>query len=200
MKISNRKYMKQNVRRICYHTITDMLHGKPTLNSALKSVKWKRQILLWSIPLKYKKCSFSQDQQHRFISTYLQNKKKQRNTRTYDITFIAALQLHTQLFEIEKSWNLNEISPAVSRSCMRSGLLLMIMSSSDIPGGRGWTWFSFGCLAKSTSGGKGIGVALKLELSAFGGKIGLSHRITWMRIGIFACLCKESFWLRETVS
>lgn len=112
--------------------------------------------------------------------------------RTYFIAYY-----YTQLFGTEYSWNLNEISPAVSLS----SLALMTMSSSDMPSGSGRTCLSLGCRENSTWDGNGTGAALKLDLSSLGGgEAGLSHNITWIMIGIFACLCNDNFWLSETVS
>jgi hypothetical protein len=116
--------------------------------------------------------------------------------------------LHTQLDveDKEKSWNLNETSPAAPlSSCVGWELLLILISPEIDPSSHdnGCIWFSFGWCANWTSrgngnteGDKGLGFVLStLEVV-----IALSQRKTCRRIGTLVCRCKESFWLNETVS
>lgn len=113
------------------------------------------------------------------------------------------LNSHTQLFAIEKSWNLKETSPAVSRSSLTSGTSLISTLSSTTSGGRGSIWFSLGWRANWISGGNdmmGGETDLSLALPVHGVANARSHKKTWIRIGVLACRWSESFWLRETVS
>lgn len=109
-------------------------------------------------------------------------------------------QHHTQLLDKAKSWNLKENSPAVSLSSLECEISL----GSEGGGGNGSTWVSSGRRATSISdawdGNTEEDRALNLELPPLEETKARSQRKTCRRMGTLVCLCKESFWLSETVS
>jgi hypothetical protein len=111
-------------------------------------------------------------------------------------------QNHTQLLESEKSWNLKETSPAVSRSSLTSAPSPTTLLSVGTSCGAGCIWFSFGGGANWTSGGNAwaCGGAALDRLAPPGRATARSHKNRWMKMGTLACRCNESFWLNETVS
>lgn len=132
-------------------------------------------------------------------------KKKQHGKKFlwcwYNTILLIYYHYHTQLLDTEKLLNLNERSPAVSLS---SCIGWEPSPASDPSWGNGCIWFSFGWRANWTSGGNGNGNTegdklLNLVLSTLEANV-LSQRKTWRRIGTLVCLCKDSFWLNETVS
>ena len=109
------------------------------------------------------------------------SEKKQHRKSSYDAYTTIMCQYHTQLLEIEKLLNLNERSPAVSlSSCIPSPLTPPPASDSD--------------------GNTELEILLDLVLSMLDEANPPSQRKTCRRIGTLVCLCKESFWLNETVS
>ena len=113
-------------------------------------------------------------------------------------------QHHTQLLDKAKSWNLKDNSPAVSLSSRECEISLVISLGSEGGGGNGSTWVSSGRRASWTSdacdGNTEEDKALNLELPPLEETKFRSQRKTCRRIGTLVCLCKESFWLSETVS
>lgn len=112
---------------------------------------------------------------------------------------------YTQLFGREKSWKRKEDSPAVSLTCLSSDSSLWLPISSSTSRGNGITWLSFGWRVNRTSGGNdgsivGEIVLDRLIIPPFGTGTARSQRNTCIRMGTFACRCKDNFWLREMVS
>lgn len=107
----------------------------------------------------------------------------QRNGESQELT-----GSQTQLFGNEKSWNLKETSPAVSRPS----------AASDVsPCSKFWGRSAGGIVGSSKEDRVG---SLNCSTSALRNDGGCSHMSTWIRMGRRAWRCRENLWLSETVS
>lgn len=103
---------------------------------------------------------------------------------------------HTQLFFSSKSWNLKEVSPAVSLPiCSRSSTLLALLSSESPSNSKSLSRDPRGAIC-----GGHVDIARALMLPTFKKFAFLSQRNTCMMIGARVWRWRDSFWLSETVS